>query len=76
MCHFTTSWSSEDMRISNIDLHLNELKDLLDDNLVQLKNNTIYIPEHARPFVRNICMAFDKKLLKLKFDQKTFSLTI
>mgnify|MGYP005624058053 CR=1 FL=1 len=76
MCHFTTSWSSEDMRISNIDLHLNQLKDLLDDNLVQLKNDTIYIPEHARPFVRNICMAFDKKLLKLKSDQKTFSLTI
>ena len=76
MCHFTTSWSSIDMRISNIDLHLNQLKDLLDDNLVKLKNDTIYIPEHARPFVRNICMAFDKKLLKLKSDQKTFSLTI
>lgn len=76
MCNFTTSWDLEQMKISNIDTHLHELEELIKDDLVQLKGKTIYIPEKARPFVRNVCMAFDKELLKVKSDQKTFSLTI
>ncbi len=76
MCHFSTSWDDESMKINNVENHLSLLKELEADGLVFIEENTLTVPEKARPFVRNICMAFDVHLLKNKPKTQLFSMTI
>ena len=53
-----------------------KLAELEADGLVELADNKLIVPEHARPFVRNICMAFDLRLLRKAPDTRIFSMTI
>ncbi|WP_339884216.1 oxygen-independent coproporphyrinogen III oxidase [Polaribacter vadi] len=76
MCHFKTSWDTKETQIKNIDTHLALLKELEEDGLVQIEKTSLSIPEKARPFIRNICMAFDVHLLSKKPTTKLFSQTI
>ena len=76
MCNFSTSWKENDLKIENLDFHLNQLKELEKDGLVIIKKNGIKIPNSSRPFVRNICMAFDKKIHQKKIEKQLFSMTI
>jgi oxygen-independent coproporphyrinogen-3 oxidase len=76
MCKFKTSWNDNDLKIDNLEFHLRLLKDLEIDGLVNIYKDSLTIPEHARPFVRNICMAFDKKLHQKQPQEKLFSQTI
>jgi len=55
---------------------LSLLKELEEDGLVIINENSLTIPQHARPFVRNICMAFDKKLHQVVKKENLFSKTI
>jgi oxygen-independent coproporphyrinogen-3 oxidase len=59
---------------------MNEIKTRLEemekDGLVQFVENGIVVPEEARPFVRNVCMAFDLKLIRNKPETRIFSMTI
>jgi oxygen-independent coproporphyrinogen-3 oxidase len=76
MCHFATSWKEKSTRIKNIEMHLKLLSELQADGLVIIKEDSLTIPEKARPFVRNICMAFDAHLLKKKPSTQLFSKVI
>lgn len=76
MCHFSTSWENKNLEIEHLDFHLEMLQELIDDELVVINENGIEVPEHARPFVRNVCMAFDKKLHQQKIEKNVFSMTI
>ncbi len=76
MCHFYTSWKEESTQIENIDMHLSLLEEMQKDGLVKIDGSSLSIPEHARPYVRNICMAFDKKLQQKQPETKLFSMTI
>ncbi|CAA0161081.1 coproporphyrinogen III oxidase, SAM and NAD(P)H dependent, oxygen-independent [Tenacibaculum maritimum] len=76
MCHFTTSWQPENLQIQDIQVHLNKLQEMISDGLVIVNSNNLTVPEKARPYVRNICMAFDKKLHKKQPKAKLFSMTI
>lgn len=76
MCQFSTSWKEKSTQIKNIELHLQLLKELQEDGLVQINENSLSIPAKARPFVRNICMAFDVHLLNKKPSTQLFSQTI
>ncbi|MDC1162212.1 oxygen-independent coproporphyrinogen III oxidase [Tenacibaculum sp.] len=76
MCHFSTSWEEETLKIIGIEEHLEKLKEMISDDLVQVNNNELIVPEKSRPFVRNICMAFDKKLHEKEPNIKLFSMTI
>ncbi|WP_445749256.1 oxygen-independent coproporphyrinogen III oxidase [Polaribacter sp.] len=76
MCNFETSWEDEALKIDNLDFHLSLLKELEEDGLVIINENSLTIPQHARPFVRNICMAFDKKLHQVAKKENLFSKTI
>ena len=76
MCNFETSWEDEALKIDNLDFHLSLLKELEEDGLVIINENSLTIPQHARPFVRNICMAFDKKLHQVVKKENLFSKTI
>ena len=76
MCHFSTSWEKDTMKINDVEKHLTLLKEMEEDGLVKVNENSISIPEKARPYIRNICMAFDVHLLKNKPKTQLFSMTI
>lgn len=76
MCNFYTSWDNLSNEIQDIEMHLNLLKELINDGLVIIDEKSLLVPKQARPFVRNICMAFDKNLIHKKVKEKLFSMTI
>jgi oxygen-independent coproporphyrinogen-3 oxidase len=76
MCHFTTTWSDSDLDSIDLEKHFLLLEEMVIDGLVVLNGNTLSIPEKARPYVRNICMAFDVHLQNNKPGTQLFSMTI
>ena len=73
MCHFETSWEDEKMQFPQLNEVLLRLAEMEKDNLVQISKNSLTIPDHARPFVRNICMSFDLLLQRNKPTNNLFS---
>ena len=76
MCHFETSWSKETMRFEELDRVLDYLKEMEFDGLITKELNTLYVTEKGKAFVRNICMAFDLKLIEKEPNTQLFSMTI
>ncbi len=76
MCHFETSWVDTDLRFKDLTHVLVRLKELEDDGLVLITKYGLVIPKVARAFVRNICMAFDLRLVRNKPDTQLFSMTV
>jgi oxygen-independent coproporphyrinogen-3 oxidase len=76
MCLFETTWDKQDSQFLELEKCLIRLEELEADGLVELGKNKLVVPEHARPFVRNICMAFDLRLLRNAPDTRIFSMTI
>ena len=76
MCHFETSWKEERLQFPALSNCIERLQEMADDGLVILSENGLRLPEHARPFVRNVCMAFDLRLLRKKPTTRVFSMTI
>jgi len=46
------------------------------DKLLEFGTNSITITEEGKPFVRNVCMAFDLKLKRTAPETQLFSMTI
>ncbi|MEI6864937.1 oxygen-independent coproporphyrinogen III oxidase [Flavicella sp.] len=76
MCHFETSWESDELQFVELQETLLRLKEMESDGLVQISESSLMVPEHARPFVRNVCMAFDLLLQKSGAKKNLFSKTI
>ncbi len=76
MCHFETSWENDAMKFPELEDCLKRLKEMEADGLVIIQKNGIKLPEAAHPFVRNICMAFDLRLLRNAPTTRIFSMTI
>jgi oxygen-independent coproporphyrinogen-3 oxidase len=76
MCHFETSWESSEMQFPKLKDALDRLQEMKKDGLVIITKNGLTVPEKARPFVRNICMAFDLLLQRSDAKKNLFSKTI
>lgn len=76
MCHFETSWQENTNYFDEIPEVITQLKEMENDNLVVFNEKGITVTEKGKPFVRNICMAFDVRLKRNKPDTQLFSLTI
>ncbi|MBT8385558.1 MAG: oxygen-independent coproporphyrinogen III oxidase [Bacteroidia bacterium] len=76
MCHFETSWQDDNLKIKELPQTLDRLKELEKDGLVLINGNKLIVPKVARAFVRNICMAFDLRLVRNKPDTHLFSMTV
>ena len=72
MCHFETSWNEPEMQFSELDACLHKLEEMKADGLLQLEDQKLVVPEPSRPFVRNICMAFDLRLMRNAPDTRIF----
>ena len=76
MCRFETSWSQWKLNFKELDKVLERLQEIEYDGLVVINDNQIKITEKGKPFVRNICMAFDLLLQRKKPETKLFSMTV
>lgn len=76
MCRFETSWDAYKLHFSEIDQVLKRLGEMETDGLLVIGANTLKITEKGRPFVRNICMAFDVLLHRKAPETRLFSMTI
>ncbi|MFC2109161.1 oxygen-independent coproporphyrinogen III oxidase [Bacteroidota bacterium] len=76
MCHFETSWEAEEMQFPELQEALSRLEEMQNDGLVEIGKTGLVVPEKARPFVRNICMAFDLLLQRSGAKKNLFSKTI
>lgn len=75
MCRFETSWTPE-TSFPEIEQVIDQLQEMENDDLVKIENNTIFVTEKGKPFVRNICMAFDLRLKRKAPQTQLFSMTI
>ena len=64
------------MQFENMDNYLKLLTELESDGLVVINKYSLFVPNDAKAYVRNICMAFDAHLQRNKPTTKLFSMTI
>lgn len=76
MCHFETSWLDEANYFSEVPEIMIQLKEMENDGLVTIEKNGITVTNAGKPFIRNICMAFDLRLKRKTPETKLFSMTI
>ena len=76
MCQFTTSWDENHLYFNEIPEVLIQLQEMENDGLVILQHNAITVTEKGKPFVRNICMAFDLRLKRNIPQTQLFSMTV
>ena len=76
MCQFTTSWKDNSLDFPELSTVLNSLEEMREDGLLTIQNDTITVTEKGKPFVRNICMGFDLRLIRNAPETKLFSMTI
>ncbi|SIS80707.1 oxygen-independent coproporphyrinogen-3 oxidase [Zobellia uliginosa] len=76
MCGFKTSWSLPSLRFEAIDEVRERLREMERDALVLVVEDGVEVTEKGRPFIRNICMAFDVLLHKKEPEKRLFSMTI
>lgn len=76
MCNLETSWEDESSYFSELPDVLIRLKEMENDGLIQIEKDRLIIKEEGRPFVRNVCMAFDLLLQRSKPETQLFSMTV
>lgn len=76
MCKLHTSWEKEDEQFTDLELVLEHLREMELDGLVHTNTHKVRVTEMGRPFVRNVCMAFDLLLHRRTPDKRIFSMTI
>lgn len=76
MTRFETSWSDPGLQVPFLASVGDRLSELEGDNLVRLSETGCEVTDGGRPFLRNICMAFDARLASDRSAQNLFSRTI
>ncbi|GAL69849.1 coproporphyrinogen III oxidase oxygen-independent [Jejuia pallidilutea] len=76
MCRFKTAWDKEDLYFEELPDALIQLKEMESDGLIKIGTNSITITEKGKPFVRNVCMAFDVLLKRKQPNNQLFSMTV
>lgn len=76
MCQFHTSWNNENYYFKEIPDILIQLQEMERDGLLILTKDSIQVTENGKPYVRNICMAFDLLLKRKAPETALFSMTI
>jgi oxygen-independent coproporphyrinogen-3 oxidase len=76
MCNFSTEWSKQEDYCGHIPLALEKLKEAEADGLIKYNANGVEVTSIGVPFVRNICMAFDARLMRKVPQTNLFSSTV
>ncbi|PHS54638.1 MAG: oxygen-independent coproporphyrinogen III oxidase [Lutibacter sp.] len=75
MCNLETEWKIGLDAQTKSEI-VERLKSIIEDDLIEVSEDKIIVKEEGRMFVRNICMAFDLRLIENKPDTRIFSMTI
>jgi oxygen-independent coproporphyrinogen III oxidase len=73
MCGFRTSWADPALQFADLNEVTARLEELQADGLVVLEPFRVRITDVGRPFIRNVCMAFDLRYWRLQPAPDTFS---
>jgi len=76
MTRFETDWSSADGYTPFLEAAADRLEEPRRDGLVLLEGRRCRVTEAGRPFLRNICMAFDARLARNAGEARQFSRTV
>ncbi|NJW52322.1 oxygen-independent coproporphyrinogen III oxidase [Salinimicrobium oceani] len=76
MCKLRTSWKDDQTKFPELPEVLMNLKEMEADGLLEFGDDELIVNEKGRPFVRNICMAFDLLLQRSKPETRLFSMTV
>jgi oxygen-independent coproporphyrinogen III oxidase len=76
MTRFETDWSTADGYTPFLEAVADKLAEPLRDGLVCLERSRCRVTEAGRPFLRNICMAFDARLAHNAGAARQFSRTV
>lgn len=75
MCQLETSFDAE-TSFPELDNALEMLKEMENDELVEIHGKEIKITEKGRAFTRNVAMVFDLRMMRNKPETRIFSMTI
>ncbi len=75
MCNLETEWN-EGLPTNVKNEIIERLQEMKEDGLLDFTDTKLIVKEEGRMYVRNICMAFDLRLLENKPDTRIFSMTI
>jgi oxygen-independent coproporphyrinogen-3 oxidase len=76
MTRFSTDWSQPESYTPHLETVTDRLRELESDGLLELTGRTCRVTEKGRPFLRNVCMAFDARLVRQAPATQLFSKTI
>lgn len=76
MCRFTTQWNRKDAQSDALADGLQRLCEPERDGLVEVLRNGVTVTQKGRPYIRNICMAFDARLWRNIPQSQLFSAAI
>lgn len=76
MCKFKTNWDSKELMSSSIDRAISLLAEMEKDKLIEMGEKNVLIKNTSRAYIRNVCMAFDARLLDSKPQSQLFSSTV
>jgi oxygen-independent coproporphyrinogen-3 oxidase len=76
MCQFETSWENDNQFFTELPEIIHQLHEMEVDGLITISNKSITITEKGKPFVRNLCMAFDLRLKRNAPQTELFSMTV
>ena len=76
MCQFHTSWEASQLQFAEAEEVKMRLSEVEKDGLIHLHPQGIEVTDVGKPFVRNICMAFDLRLQRNVPTTRIFSMTI
>lgn len=76
MCNLETSWIDSENSFAELPDALSRLQEMQSDGLIEIEKDRLVINEQGRPFVRNVCMAFDLLLQRSKPETQLFSMTV
>lgn len=70
MCQFRTAVDNEHAQ------NLKLLSEMEADQLLRIADGALHVTSAGRPFVRNICMAFDQRMRRSRPETQIFSMTV
>tara|TARA_R110002020_G_scaffold113688_1_gene261618 strand:- start:124905 stop:126032 length:1128 start_codon:yes stop_codon:yes gene_type:complete len=76
MCNFSTTWYQQEEYFPELVEVLGKLEMMEADGLVEVYPNQLNVTPKGRPFIRNICMAFDLLLHRKAPETRLFSMTV
>ena len=76
MTRFETSWETAAEYTPHLETIADRLEELKRDGLLELEGRRCRVTPRGRPFLRNVCMAFDARLVRQAPATQLFSKTI